>query len=89
MEVYEDWMKKRLTVMPGMTGLWQVSGGNQLSFHEMVRLDIKYIERQSLFFDIKILLKTIGLVLRRDGNYWSKNGKENNQTEDRIIESCN
>ena len=84
---YEEWMKKRLMVKPGMTGLWQVSGGNNLSFHQMVRLDIKYIERQSFLLDTRILMKTAGLVIRRDGNYWSNNGREGNQSDDEIIES--
>lgn len=68
-EFYEDWMRRRLSIKPGMTGLWQVSGGNWLSFDEMVRLDIDYIERQSPLMDSKILLQTIGIVLGRDGSY--------------------
>lgn len=72
-EFYEDWMRKRLLVTPGMTGLWQVSGGNSLLFSDMVRLDIKYIEQRSLFLDTKIILQTVGIVLRRDGNYWRQN----------------
>jgi lipopolysaccharide/colanic/teichoic acid biosynthesis glycosyltransferase len=88
-ESYENWMKERLLVHPGMTGLWQISGGNHLSFSEMVRLDIQYIEQQSLFLDIKILAKTAGLVLRRDGCYWREDSKEHDRTECRIIESSN
>jgi hypothetical protein len=80
-------MKKRLMVKPGMTGLWQVSGGNHLSFHQMVHLDIKYIEEQSFLLDTRIILKTAGLVVRRDGNYWSNNDREDNQSDDEIIES--
>lgn len=68
-ECYEDWMKRRLVVKPGMTGLWQVSGGNWLTFEEMVRFDIDYIERQSPLLDCKILLQTAGIVLGRDGSY--------------------
>jgi lipopolysaccharide/colanic/teichoic acid biosynthesis glycosyltransferase len=86
-EAYEEWMHKRLLVKPGMTGLWQVSGGNHLSFHQMVRLDIEYIERQSMLLDVRILLKTAMLVIRRDGNYWSKNGQKSQPTEDKVIES--
>lgn len=88
-EVYEDWMKKRLLVKPGMTGLWQVSGGNHLPFKEMVQLDIEYIERQSVFRDIKILWKTAGLVLSGGGNYWSQNGEEDNRSENDVIQSSN
>jgi exopolysaccharide biosynthesis polyprenyl glycosylphosphotransferase len=56
--VYQDWHKRRLEAIPGMTGLWQVEGRNQVSFDEMVRLDLAYIERQSLGLDLMILLKT-------------------------------
>jgi lipopolysaccharide/colanic/teichoic acid biosynthesis glycosyltransferase len=88
-ESYEDWMTKRLLVHPGMTGLWQISGGNHLSFSEMVRLDIQYIEQQSLFLDIKILAKTAGLVLRRDGCYWREDNKEGERSEYQVSESSN
>jgi lipopolysaccharide/colanic/teichoic acid biosynthesis glycosyltransferase len=66
-EVYDDWMKERLLVKPGMTGLWQVSGGNHLSFQEMVKLDIDYIKKQSLWTDAKILFLTLRTVLGRNG----------------------
>jgi lipopolysaccharide/colanic/teichoic acid biosynthesis glycosyltransferase len=57
-EEYLCWHNGRLDTVPGMTGLWQVSGKNRLSFKEMVRLDIQYSKNLSLFQDIKILLKT-------------------------------
>jgi len=56
--VYQNWHKRRLEAIPGITGLWQVEGRNQVSFEEMVRLDLAYIERQSLWLDLKILLMT-------------------------------
>jgi exopolysaccharide biosynthesis polyprenyl glycosylphosphotransferase len=62
-ERYTEWHKRRLDVLPGITGLWQVSGRNALSFEEMVRLDIEYIETWSLERDVKILLKTVPAVL--------------------------
>ena len=83
-EAYEDWMKKRFLVPQGMTGLWQVSGGNYLSFHDMVRLDIEYVERQSPLLDLKILLKTVGLVLGRGGDYWSGNGNNGDEIRDKV-----
>jgi lipopolysaccharide/colanic/teichoic acid biosynthesis glycosyltransferase len=49
---------------PGMTGLWQVSGRNRLSFDEMVRLDLFYIENWSLWLDLKIVLRTLPVLLR-------------------------
>jgi lipopolysaccharide/colanic/teichoic acid biosynthesis glycosyltransferase len=50
-----------------MSGYWQISGRKNLSFEDMVRLDLYYIENWSLSFDIKIILKTVGTVLRREG----------------------
>jgi exopolysaccharide biosynthesis polyprenyl glycosylphosphotransferase len=66
---YQDWQLKRLDVIPGMTGLWQVSGRSSLSFEEMVKLDLFYIENWSLTFDIKILLKTVKAVIAGTGAY--------------------
>jgi exopolysaccharide biosynthesis polyprenyl glycosylphosphotransferase len=59
--------KKRLGTVPGITGYWQISGRSDLSFKEMLRLDLYYIENWSLYLDIKIILKTVMVVLRRDG----------------------
>jgi lipopolysaccharide/colanic/teichoic acid biosynthesis glycosyltransferase len=61
-EEYDDYDKQRLTVTPGCTGLWQVSGRNSLSFKEMVELDLKYISERNLWMDIRVILKTF-LVL--------------------------
>jgi exopolysaccharide biosynthesis polyprenyl glycosylphosphotransferase len=63
-EAYELWHRKRLDMKPGMTGLWQVSGRNRLSFDEMVRLDLFYIENWSLWLDLKIMLRTVPVLLR-------------------------
>jgi exopolysaccharide biosynthesis polyprenyl glycosylphosphotransferase len=60
---------RRLAVSPGLTGLWQVSGRSSLSFEEMVKLDIYYVEHWSLWFDLKILFRTIGAVIRAEGAY--------------------
>jgi exopolysaccharide biosynthesis polyprenyl glycosylphosphotransferase len=65
----EEAHKRRLGAIPGMTGYWQISGRSNLSFEEMVRLDLYYIENWSLSFDVKIILHTIGAVLRREGAY--------------------
>jgi len=62
--LYRNWHLRRLDVMPGITGLWQVSGRNLLSFEEMVRLDLQYIENWSVWLELKILLKTVWVVLR-------------------------
>jgi len=63
----DDWHRKRYLVLPGMTGLWQVSGRSELDFDELVRLDFLYLERWSIFLDLSILLKTIPAVIRAHG----------------------
>lgn len=62
-EVYEPWQRRRFDAVPGLTGLWQVSGKNRTTFNQMIRLDIEYSQRMSLWMDVKILLKTIPAVL--------------------------
>ena len=64
---YELWHRKRLDMKPGITGLWQVSGRNRLTFEEMVRLDLYYIENWSLWLDLKIILLTLPAIFRGDG----------------------
>ncbi|MBN1875248.1 MAG: undecaprenyl-phosphate glucose phosphotransferase [Anaerolineae bacterium] len=68
-EQYQSWHKKRLAVPPGMTGLWQVSGRSELTFDEMVLLDIYYIEHWSPWLDLTILLRTVPKVLLGEGAY--------------------
>ena len=65
----EDWHKKRYLVLPGMTGLWQVSGRSDLDFDDLVRLDFLYLERWSVGLDLSILLKTVPAVFVRRGAY--------------------
>jgi lipopolysaccharide/colanic/teichoic acid biosynthesis glycosyltransferase len=66
--MYKDWHRERLRVKPGITGLWQVSGRKSLSFEDMVRLDIDYINRQSALLDAKIALLTVRTSLSQDGS---------------------
>jgi exopolysaccharide biosynthesis polyprenyl glycosylphosphotransferase len=68
-EKLDDWHKKRYLVLPGITGLWQVSGRAELDFDDLVRLDFVYLERWSVFLDLSILLKTIPAVLTRRGAF--------------------
>ncbi|MEM7533312.1 MAG: sugar transferase [Chloroflexota bacterium] len=68
-DAYADWHHKRLSVNPGMTGLWQVSGRSDLTFDEMVLLDIYYTEHWSPSLDFGILLRTLPAVLKGDGAY--------------------
>jgi undecaprenyl-phosphate galactose phosphotransferase len=62
-EHYEEWHKKRLSVMPGCTGVWQVSGRSAVGFNDMVILDFYYIQNSSLFLDIQLILKTIPVMV--------------------------
>jgi exopolysaccharide biosynthesis polyprenyl glycosylphosphotransferase len=68
-EHYEDWMFKRLSVCPGLTGLWQVSGRSDLTFEEMVLLDIYYVENWTMGLDLNILLRSVPAVLQARGAY--------------------
>lgn len=66
---YTEYEKQRLLVMPGCTGLWQVSGRSNLGFEEMVELDLEYISNRNFYFDIKIVFKTILVLLNFKGAY--------------------
>jgi exopolysaccharide biosynthesis polyprenyl glycosylphosphotransferase len=68
-EKYDEWEMKRMNVKQGVTGLWQISGRSELSFEEMARLDLYYIQNWSIEMDIKVLLKTIPTVLFGRGAY--------------------
>ena len=65
----EDWHRKRYLVLPGITGLWQVSGRSELDFDDLVRLDFLYLERWSPFLDLTILVKTVPALLTRRGAF--------------------
>lgn len=66
---YTEYDKQRLLVTPGCTGLWQVSGRNDLGFNEMVELDLKYIRERSILYDLKIILKTIKIMIKPNSAY--------------------
>jgi lipopolysaccharide/colanic/teichoic acid biosynthesis glycosyltransferase len=68
-ELLEDWHRARYLVLPGMTGLWQISGRSGLSFDDLVRLDFTYLEHWSLWLDITIIAKTIPAVVVGRGAY--------------------
>ena len=65
----EDWHRRRYGVLPGMTGLWQISGRSGLTFDDLVRLDFTYLENWSIWLDITIIAKTIPAVITRRGAY--------------------
>jgi len=68
-ETYRLWHTERLEVMPGITGLWQISGRSNLDFDQRLKLDIAYIERQSMWMDICIIARTVGQVFIGEGAY--------------------
>lgn len=68
-DLLDDWHRQRYQVLPGITGLWQVSGRSDLDFDDLVRLDFVYLERWSVGLDLLILLKTFPAVLARRGAY--------------------
>ncbi|MGB6563576.1 MAG: sugar transferase, partial [Candidatus Binataceae bacterium] len=67
LELYQPWHLRRLQAAPGITGLWQVSGRNHLSFDEMVRLDVQYLQSWSFAGDLRILARTVPAMLRGGG----------------------
>jgi lipopolysaccharide/colanic/teichoic acid biosynthesis glycosyltransferase len=66
---YALWQTERLEVLPGITGLWQVSGRSDVDFDDRLRMDIEYIERQGFWFDMWILLQTALVLINRRGAY--------------------
>ena len=68
-EKLEAWHRKRYLVLPGMTGLWQISGRSELDFDDLVRLDFYYLEHWSIWLDVTILLKTVPAVIAQRGAY--------------------
>lgn len=66
---YKLWHTERLEVLPGLTGLWQVSGRSDLDFDDRLHLDIEYIENKSLWLDIQILIRTVTVVFTQKGAY--------------------
>ena len=68
-EHYEPWQLRRLSVLPGITCLWQVSGRSSLDFDEWMRLDMEYVDRRSLALDLRIMARTIPAVLIGEGAY--------------------
>jgi lipopolysaccharide/colanic/teichoic acid biosynthesis glycosyltransferase len=68
-DTYALWHTERLEVLPGVTGLWQISGRSDVDFDGRVRLDVAYIERRNIWLDLRILVHTLGAVLHRRGAY--------------------
>lgn len=68
-DMYSDYEKERLSIKPGMTGLWQVSGRNALTFNQMIELDREYITTISLFKDVSIFIRTFYVIFKNDNAY--------------------
>jgi exopolysaccharide biosynthesis polyprenyl glycosylphosphotransferase len=68
-ERYEPWQRARLEVKPGITCLWQIAGRSHIGFDEWMKLDLAYIERRSFLLDLKILFRTLPVVIERKGAY--------------------
>jgi len=66
-EIYNEWHRQRLSVLPGITGLWQVTAHNQVPFDEMVEIDLQYIESMSLWLDLKLIFLTPLEILHGKG----------------------
>ena len=60
---YEPWQRERVNGLPGLTGLWQVSGKDKTTFNEMVKMDLAYLSKMSILLDVKIMLKTTVTIL--------------------------
>ena len=71
---YQPWQRERFNTLPGLTGLWQVSGKNQTTFAEMMQLDISYAREKTLWLDLTIILKTIPAIL---GQAWHSRKRTN------------
>jgi len=68
-ESYTERQLKRLQTIPGMTGVWQISGRSSLSFREMIKLDLYYVDNWSIWIDLSIMILTLPAVLTRKGAY--------------------
>jgi lipopolysaccharide/colanic/teichoic acid biosynthesis glycosyltransferase len=66
-DMYDDWHRRRLSMKPGMTGLWQIEGRRETEFDHWVRKDLEYIDRWSPWLDVEIILRTIPAMIRAEG----------------------
>lgn len=75
MDQYQSWQQKRFDVMPGLTGLWQVSGKNHTTFNEMNQLDAFYVDHRCLWLDVKIVALTVPAIVKQVAEDWSAESK--------------
>ena len=76
-EAYATWQRRRFEAVPGLTGLWQVSGKNRTTFNQMIKLDIQYAEQTNLWLDLKIILKTVPALVVQCMDTWGAKPKRN------------
>jgi len=84
-ELYEPWQRRRCEAVPGLTGLWQVSGKNRTTFNQMVWLDIEYSQRLSLWLDVTIILKTLPALWRQCLDMRTLKGEESPSSTGGIV----
>ena len=77
-EQYSPWQKQRFNAVPGLTGLWQVSGKNKTTFNQMIYLDIAYARNMSLWLDLVVMLKTLPALARQ---FWEMRARNNSAAE--------
>ncbi len=68
-EIYQEWYKKRTSVLPGISGLWQITGRSEVAFEDMILLDLYYVYNRNMALDLNILFDTIFVVLEKKGGY--------------------
>ena len=78
---YRRWQTRRFDTLPGMTGLWQVSGKNKTTFNEMINLDIRYANEWSLWMDMKIMLRTFPVLFGQIREQKTRKPRENREKE--------
>jgi len=86
-EHYEPWQCERFNALPGLTGLWQVSGKNQTTFREMIELDIAYARHQSLWLDVKILVRTFPVLWQQAAESLQPEGRDPRGRRDSLLEA--
>lgn len=83
-EIYSSYERLRFATLPGLTGLWQVSGKNRTTFSEMIDLDIQYAENKSLGMDVKIILKTLPALMGQISDISAKKKNASRPSETRV-----
>jgi len=85
-ENYLPWQRERFNALPGLTGLWQVSGKNRTTFTEMMELDIKYARTKTLWLDLKIIFKTVPALVIQMWDTWVKKNSRQQPAQSRSVD---